>query len=150
MLKKIIVISICMLSVTACEKIETKVLNVVEEYFPKETNEQNQKSAVLFDAFVQKDSKKIYGLVDANLQKEFDKQPEIFEDLFKLIPSEDIPEAEVIGVTKGIDLPAMKFTKISYKYPYSTQDLIFSVVYRGHDDSTDIVGLWITPVEKAS
>lgn len=146
-MKRILIIMLCLCPLSACDQVKDKVIEKAEKLMPESTGMQNIKSGELFEAVVKHDTKKIYSMVGQNVRNELEKNPQALKSTFEVLPNYVAENPEIVQVIKAIEMPIGKpITKIGYKYNYPDQSYVFSVVYRGHDGGTEIVGLWVRAI----
>lgn len=107
------------------------------------SSEQNSKSAMLFEALIQRDNEKIFALVGTNVRDALLENSEPLDYVYGILPRYLFAQAEIIAVTPIIEQPIGEITKIDYVYHYPKEIVLLSVVYRGQQGGNEVVGLWV-------
>ncbi len=145
-MKRIIILLLLIMPLSACEKIKDTILNKLEAQIPESSTAQNEKAKQLYHAVIQRDMGNIYTLVGPNIRVELDQKPDVLKAVFEILPNYEAENPSIVMTTKAIELPLGKVTKIGYKYDYPNQPILFSVVYKGHEGGDEIVGFWVQPL----
>ena len=105
--------------------------------------QQNSKSAILFEALIDRNSEKIMALVEPNVRAAFLQNPDALNHVYGILPNYFLDQAEIVAVVQIDEQSAGEITKIDYAYIYPEEIVLFSVVYQGHEGGDDVVGLWV-------
>ncbi|RZG65491.1 hypothetical protein EXE25_13120 [Acinetobacter bouvetii] len=107
------------------------------------STQQNSKSAVLFEALIQRNNEKIMVLVGQNVRAALFQNTDALNHVYGILPDYFLNQAEIIAVAQIDEKAVGEITKIDYAYMYPEETVLFSVVYQGHEGGDEVVGLWL-------
>lgn len=150
-MKKILLILILSLNLSACDRIVDFAFDKLGISDIRSTIEQDEKAGELYKALHERNTAQVKALVSANVQQDLQAKPEMMEQLYTLIPTEPATRMEIQTTSKSMTTSDGKTTSVSYLYDYPKMSLLFRVVFEGHDGGSKIVGFFITlhPKENA-
>lgn len=107
------------------------------------SSQQNSQSALLFEALIQRNNAQIMALVGSNVREALIESPSALAHVYEVLPEHLVTQAQVVAVKQMTEQPIGEITKIDYAYIYPEETVLFSVVYKGHDGGSEVVGLWV-------
>ena len=143
MINKIFLIILCTFTLVACDKIDQKLTNTLEESAPQTSSEQDVASNQLYEALLKKDKAEVIRLVDPKIKGDVDQNIiQIFESLDN-VRSEKLVKPSIVGIKKTINTEVGKVLEVVYSYQYGKGDIYLTVIFKGHEGGTNILGFWL-------
>ncbi|MDM1755968.1 MULTISPECIES: hypothetical protein [Acinetobacter] len=144
-MKNILIILCLSLPLMACEKVGNAVLEKAIGEIPESSAVQDAKAQQLFTALVEKNEIKVYQLVELDVHKLLNNNPQVLPEIFEIMPDHVIEPKEVVYRAKTVDLKVGKIFSVTYYYDYPDKPIRFTVIFKGHEGGAKVLGLFVTP-----
>ena len=142
MIKKIVLILCFLGTLTSCERIESVLADKLDENL-NTTLEQDNISIELYEALLKEDEPSVLMIVDPKIREETSNNIHSIFGLLSNIKNFEAVDPVIIGIKKSISTEYGKVLEVSYLYKYSESDVQMTVLFKGHDGGTSVVGFWI-------
>lgn len=144
MIKKILLVLCFIAPLASCEKIGNALADKLDKNMPQTSIEQDNTAIKLYQALLKEDEPSVLLIVDPKIRHEVTAniQP-VFSSMSSIRDLEPI-DPVIIGIKKSVSSQYGRVLEVSYSFRYSYGDVNMTVIFKGHDGGTSVMGFWIT------